>query len=222
MKLILFDIDKTLVGSCACAIEAHTKAFKKVYGVDTSINIIDHSGMTERKVVLEVLKKNRLDEKTIMSKMEECTKAINEAFEKAFVNERLEVMPGVRGLLAELDKQDVLLGLVTGNTEDRAKLKLKKVGLGHYFKVGGFGDEAIERIELIQTAIKKAKELGFEFSKVFVIGDTPRDILAGKELGVITIGVGTGKFSEQELKQVGADFAFKDLTDKDQLLKILS
>jgi phosphoglycolate phosphatase-like HAD superfamily hydrolase len=222
-KLVLFDIDKTLIQGAKSHRVAFSEAFKKVYGVDTAIDVINHAGMTDQQIIIEVLKKNGLKEEVIKSKIRQCTEVMVGCFEKNVGKEEIIVLDGVRELLEELNKHNFLMGLVTGNLEPIARGKLMKVNLNHYFKFGGFGNEDINRTNLVKLAIKKAKEnFAFESdNNIFLFGDTPRDINAGKESGVITVGVATGIHSEKELKNAGADFVLKDLKDTNQILKII-
>jgi phosphoglycolate phosphatase-like HAD superfamily hydrolase len=99
---------------------------------------------------------------------------------------------------------------------------MRKAGLSRYFKVGGFGSDNINRTELVKTAIRRAKDnCNFNGSEVFVVGDTPRDVKAGFEAGVKSIGVATGRYSKKELKESGADFVFDSLKDKEKILKVI-
>jgi len=222
-KLVLFDIDGTLIKSSRGHSTAFSEAFRKVYGIDTNIDIINHHGMTDQQIIIEVLKKNGLDEQTIKSKIEKCIKAMIKSFNEIVNNSEIIVLEGVRELLKELDKNNVLMGLVTGNLEPIARSKLKKVGLNHYFKFGGFGSDDINRTNLVRIAIKRVKE-NFDFklnNNVFLFGDAPREIKAGKEAGVKTIGVTTGIYSKEQLKDAGADFIFESLKNTNKILKII-
>ncbi|MDI6603293.1 MAG: HAD family hydrolase [Patescibacteria group bacterium] len=221
-KLILFDIDKTLVTSSKAHHKAFSEAFLKVYGVDTTIDIINSHGMTEQQIIIEVLKKNGLDEQTIKSKLQECMKVMIDSFNKNIDNDEIIMLDGVKELLEEL-KNNVLMGLVTGNLEPIARGKLKKVGINHYFKVGGFGEDDINRTNLVKIAIKRAEE-NFDFTcnnNVFLIGDAPQDMKAEREAGVETIGVTTGIYSKEQLEDAGADFVVESLKDKNKILEIL-
>ena len=115
------------------------------------------------------------------------------------------------------------MGLVTGNMEAIAWLKLQKVGLNKYFHFGGFGDKIVKRSGLVKNAIKASEQTFGKLNteNIFLIGDTPRDIVGGQKVGVKTIGVATGDFSEEELAQAGADFIVKDLKDSEKVLKII-
>jgi phosphoglycolate phosphatase-like HAD superfamily hydrolase len=222
-KLVLFDIDKTLIEGSKSQRIAFSEAFKKVYGVDTTIDVINHEGTTDQQIIIEVLKKNGLKEEVIKSKIKQCMKVMVKCFEKNIRKEKIIVLEGVRELLEELNKHNFLMGLVTGNLEPIARGKLMKVNLNHYFKFGGFGNENINRTNLIKLAIKKAKEnFAFESdNNIFLFGDTPRDINAGKKVGVKTIGVATGIHSIKQLKNAGADFVLKNLKDINKILKIM-
>ncbi len=224
-KLVLFDIDKTLLSCPKRHTSAFSEAFKKVYGVDTGIDIINYQGMTDKQIIMEVLKKNGLDEQTIKSKLEECSKAMIAYYftDKSVDNDEVIKLDGVQELLEKLNKSNVLMGLVTGNLEPIGRCKLEQVGLNHYFKVGGFGSDDMDRANLVKLAIKKAKE-NFDFkpeNNVFLFGDTPLDVKAGKEGGVKTIGVATGDYSKEQLESAGADFVLENLEDTGKILKII-
>ncbi len=115
------------------------------------------------------------------------------------------------------------MGLVTGNMEDIAWLKLDKVGLKNYFQFGGFGDDAMERISLVRQAIDEAEKFYGRLNRenIFVIGDTPRDIVSGQKSGVKTIAVATGDFSLHELQMMQPDFVLENLEDTTRLMNII-
>ncbi len=223
-KLILFDVDRTLVLSSKAHHKAFSEAFKKAYGVNATIEIINHHGMTEQQIIIEVLKKSGLSEQEIKSKIKECMKVMVDSFNKSIESEKIIPLDGVQELLKELEKNNFLMGLVTGNLEDIARGKLKKAGINHYFKIGGFGSDDINRVNLVKLAIKRAEEnFTFESNKnIFLIGDAPQDIKAGKEAGVKAIGITTGIYSEKELKEAGADYTIASLKDKKRILEIIS
>lgn len=223
-KVVLFDIDGTLTKSGSTA---HNRAFQtalqKTYGVkNVDIGVVDHPGMTDWQIIHEVLKWHGLGDAEIDEKVQQAMKEMVRAFKKFIKEEKLAVLPGVRKLLALLETQGMRLGLITGNLESIAYGKLKNVGLDRYFKFGGFGNYSKSRPELVRHALERARQFGFSKNDAaFLLGDTPRDIAAGQEAGVKTIGVATGKHSESELKQAGADYVLKDLTDQEKLLKII-
>jgi len=223
-KLALFDIDGTLIkGDNKQHKLSFSYAFKKVYGVDANVDIIDHPGKTDKQIIVEVLKKKGLEEQNIRLKINEAIKEMATFFERNISEDKLYLLDGVQTLLKELSKNNILLGLVTGNLEPIARAKLKNVNLNDYFKLGGFGSDDEDRINLVKIAIKRAENnFSFKFDKnVFLIGDTPRDIKAGKGAGVKTLAISTGPYSGQELKAETPDFLFEDLTYKEEILRVI-
>lgn len=222
-RLVLFDIDGTLIENSKAHLKAFSEALMTVYGVNATIDIINHHGMTDPEIIIEVLRKIGLDERLIGSKLEDCMETLVKSFDELVERDEVVVLDGIRGLLEELDNHEVLMGLVTGNLESIARSKLKRVGLNEHFRIGAFGGDEMKRADLVRLAIRKAEEcLDFEFSNnAFLFGDTPKDIKAGNEEGVKTIGVATGIYSKSQLEDAGADYALKDLKNTKRILKII-
>ena len=224
MKLALFDIDGTIMEWTHVHKDSFSVAFKKVHGIEADISIITGAGMTEQQIITEVLRKKGVTDEVIKLKMNKAMDVMAEYFEREIKNGEAKLLPGAEEFLKDLDKNKVLMGLVTGNLERIAWGKLKKTGLDKYFKLGGFGSDHISRTELVKIAIKRAGEkFGFKpGNNVFSIGDAPSDMKAGREGGAFKcIGVTTGIFSKEQLKEAGADYVFKNLLDKDKILKII-
>ena len=138
-------------------------------------------------------------------------------------SEKIVMMPGVFDLLPRLEEHGIILGLVTGNLEQIARAKLKKVGIDHFFRVGGFGSDHINRTNLLKIAIQRA-EAQFNFGsqrRVFHFGDAPQDMRASREAGVVPIGVATGLFTAQQLTSAGAQKVFPSLRNADDILGFL-
>ena len=150
-------------------------------------------------------------------------KVIIGSYNKVIESDEVIALDGVRESLNELSKSNVLLGLVTGNLEPIAMNKLKKANLDHYFRVGGFGTDDIDRANLVKLAIKRAiKNFDFKFNNnVSLFGDTPQDMKAGKKAGIKTIGIATGIYSKEQLEGAGADIVLENLKDKNAVLEIV-
>ena len=222
-KLVLFDIDKTLVKKSTGHKAAFSIAFKNVYGIDTNIDIIQHSGMTDQQIIYDVLRLNGLDDEKIKSKLDLCIKTMVDVFKNSSKDNNVILLDGVLELLTKLEKNDVLMGLVTGNLEPIGRGKMKIANLNHFFKIGGFGNENISRTELVKIAIKKA-QFNFDFifsDNVFLFGDTPQDMNAGKEAGIISVGVTTGIYSKQQLENAGASIVLNNLVNTKEILEII-
>lgn len=222
-KLVLFDIDKTLITNATGHKAAFSMAIKEVYGIDTTVEIINYNGMTDPMIILGVLTKIGLSESEIMQKIEKCKKAMVDHYDTLKDNDEMEILDGVPELLKELYTRNFLIGLVTGNLEPIAWGKMKRFKIDQYIKLGGFASDNSIRTELVKIAIKRAEEnFDFKFdNNAFLFGDTPQDINAGNEAGIITVGVATGIYSKEKLKEAGASFAVDNLTDINSILTIL-
>src|SRR5262249_11432835 len=134
------------------------------------------------------------------------------------------VLPGIASLLEQMvARQDTVLALATGNIELGGRLKLERGNLNGYFESGGFGSDSEDRTELVRKAAQKAADRNrtqFSSSNIFVIGDTPLDIDAGKRAGFKTVGVATGSYSVDQLLAAGATFVISDFEhDRDYFLR---
>jgi phosphoglycolate phosphatase-like HAD superfamily hydrolase len=133
------------------------------------------------------------------------------------------VLSGARELVSVLDRhQDFLVGLATGNIQEGARLKLDRAGLGSFFPFGGFASDSEDRTELTRIAVERAHDRADgEVERVFVIGDTPRDIIHGKEAGAITVAVASGNYSLETLEGHQPDLALKSLAPIEPIMEFL-
>lgn len=220
--LTLFDIDGTLVRGARCHYHAFVEAVKKFYDFEEDISGINYAGKTDPQILKEALGLGGFKEKEIKKNFNECLDFMAQYYVKNVHRENVRALGGTDELLMELQRERVLLGLVTGNLEPIAYAKLGRVGLDGYFPFGGFGSDYADRYLLVKKALSIAQgQFGFEGNKVFVIGDTPRDVEAAKISNLITIGVATGRYCRQELEDCGADYVLEDLKDKNRVLEII-
>lgn len=222
--LVLFDIDKTLIDRSECHHQAFIHAFKKVYGVDTSVEVINYHGKTDPQIMHEVLLAEGLRENDICPFKNDFLNSMSKYFVANVKYDKIKVMDGAMVLLKELENRKVLLGLLTGNIETIAYAKLNHVELDHYFKLGGFGSDSYYRPNLVLKAKQRAEnDFGFLSNKnnIFVVGDTPLDVAAGLKADILTIGVASGEYSKDELRNSGAHFVLDDLNDVDGFLDII-
>ncbi len=219
-KLVLFDVDGTLIKGFESHGNSFCRALKQVFDIDIEISGLgDYHGLTDQQIITKVASENGVAEEVINKKLKGCLDIMEKSFEKLVERDNILVLGGVKELLEDMEKRGVLMGLVTGNIEPIARGKMRKVGLNQYFKLGGFGNEDIDRSKLVKMAVKKAEE-SFNFKgEVFLIGDTPKDLSAGKKAGVKVGGVATGTYSKEQLEEEGADFIFEDLEDTEEILK---
>ena len=224
-KLILFDIDRTLLqGGSKAHRDAFSYAFKKIYKINVSIDEISHSGKTDTRIIIEVLEKRNISREKIIPHLSEAFEAMRKYFRKNIdLIESQKIGIGIESLLSELKRRGHILGLVTGNLEEIGRLKLRKAGLLEFFEIGGFGEISETRAELVKEAIEKAKEKYGEIRKedIFVIGDSPYDIECGKANQVKTIAVATGIHSKEELTELKPDYLFDNLKDFQEVINCI-
>ena len=221
--LATFDIDNTLIRSSAGHVQALIMAIGAIYGLETSIDVINHHGMTDQEIIIRILAKHDVDPEIVHAKLNKCMEYMLRQYARIVQSENIYMLEGVIELINKLDQNGFLLGLVTGNLQKIARAKLEKIGINHFFKFGGFGSDHINRTKLIKIAVKRAeKQFGLDAGRlVFHFGDAPQDMRAAREAGVIPIGVTTGIFPAEELKTAGAHKVFPNLKDTDTILKFL-
>ncbi|MCF7861014.1 HAD family hydrolase [Candidatus Woesearchaeota archaeon] len=200
-NLVLFDIDGTLTHNPGPS--AHKRSFeialKKVHGVDVKLDTSKIHGSTDQQIIKYHLEPFEISD----YKLEEVMVEINRTFAKIVDDYQICLIPGVIEGLEYLYGINALIGHVTGNLEPIALAKMKKLGISKFFKLGGYGSDHEERSELVRIAVRKASQkYGFvEKNNVFLIGDTPKDIIAAKRAGVKAIAVTTGTFDAEALHE---------------------
>jgi len=221
-RLLLFDVDGTLLKSHGGSLRAMTAAARRWFGPTFSLDEVDRNGRLDPHIIAAALDLNGV----------RATDDQLDAFRESYLDElRTEVessriLPGVGELLAELRAAEgVLLGLVSGNYAEAARIKLEGVRIDPaWFVVGGFGEQAATRSRLVGLAMETAASLvGRPISgrDVIVIGDTPRDVESAKDAGCRSLAVATGNYPRDVLEAAGADVVLPDLTDPAPLWAML-
>ena len=227
MKLVLFDIDGTLLRSDGAGKRAIHRALLEVFGA-TGPADYHFDGKTDKQIVRELMRLEGHADHHIDASMQRLLDLyvgyLNE--ELTVSTGRARVLPGVRELLAALDeRREVILGLLTGNLEQGARAKLDAVGIDFdRFRIGAFGSDHEHRPELPAIARSRTKgQLGIDIhgNAMVVIGDTPADLTCGRSLGANAIGVATGRYSVEELLQHDPVAAFPDLSDTESVLRAI-
>ena len=220
---VLFDIDGTLLDMRGAGRRSFAQAVEAVFGWPDDIGYVNFAGNTDLNVLQQVMAAHRhtmteTEQRAFLARLPE-------ELERAAAGAELVLFPGVRELLETLSGDPrVLLGLVTGNVERCARIKLRQFDLHNHFILGAYGDEHADRgriAELALARVRRALPPGAALRACFLVGDTPFDIAAAGRVGATSIGVATGKFNAGELRAAGADHVFTDLSDTDAVLRWL-
>ena len=222
-RLLLFDIDGTLISSGGAGEAALKDAMLSRFAVEEDLDGIILAGATDGRIARELLEKHSI------SVSPENVSVLLDTY-LGHLTERIgrhdgRLLPGIVSLLKVLsERTDVVLALLTGNVSRGAKIKLTHYGVWDFFEFGAFADDHHDRNELGKFARARALERhGEDFppSRIYVIGDTPKDIECGRAIGACTVAIATGHYSSAELRDHAPDFLFEDLSDTERVVELL-
>ncbi len=223
-KLILWDIDGTLIVSHNAGVRAMEKALTKRFGVTCDLRKIDWAGRTDSWITGEVFRHVGLP--GTPQNAHDYLETYLELLPGELRNgPQGRVLPGVLELLEILHhRKDVTQGLLTGNLRRGAEFKLTHYKVWHYFGFGAFADDSPRRNDLGPHALRRAKEkhaVEFSPADTFILGDTPHDIECGQVIGAKTIAVATGRYSVAELAAHAPTAVFQDFSDTAAFLRVV-
>jgi len=225
-RLVLFDIDGTLMLLDNVANNAFMAMAKELFGVEASIFDVRCSGKTDSLIFEEVMFARGIDKDKFQLKKDLAFDRYCCYFEEHLHNgDGYRIYPGVIPLLEYLSShRSVHLGLLTGNVEFTAWKKLEKAHLRKYFSFGAFGNESRVRSELVGIALRRAREkfgISYRGKEIIIIGDSVHDVDCGKEYGAKSIAVATGFHSKEELLNAEPDCLFNDLSDYQKVIEVI-
>jgi len=226
VKVVLFDIDGTLVLTGGAGARAMTRAFADVFGVRDGLSGVSLAGRTDTWILSEMARQHgfEYDEPTFQRFHQTYLDYLTHEVQQRGTG-RKTVLPGVRELLDVLAvRDDVSLALLTGNFSGGARLKLEHFDLWRYFPCGAFAEDAPERNALLATALARiAANDGpvVAAADAIVVGDTPHDVNVALAGGARSLAVATGSFDVQALRETGADVVLEDLSDLRMALSVL-
>ena len=213
---ILFDIDGTLIISGGAGAKSWRLAFDELYGIPADIARFTDTGMTDpdvgRRTFEAVL--HRGPTRTEFAKLLE--RRLFYLHHTVRESKSYQVLDGVEELLPRLLEGGYLLGLVTGNVEAAAHIKLHRARLNRFFSFGGYGSDSTDRGELTRIALERAALVYGEAvapERAIAVGDTPLDVEGAHAAGIECVGVGSHKYSVEQLRDAGADYAIGSLAD---------
>ena len=222
MRLILFDIDGTLIDSGGAGTRSLDLALKELFSIDNAFQGISMAGKTDTQIIKEGLLKHGI---SVNGNIDAVITAYLKYLRKEINNDRKHVKPGIYNLLNTLSfMKDIGSGLLSGNLESGARIKLEPFKLNDYFPTGAFGSDDEDRNNLLPVAVKRFEELfrrKIEIDNCIVVGDTPRDVECAHIYGAMCIGVATGPYSFDALTEAGADYVVQDLSNQNTLLQFL-
>jgi phosphoglycolate phosphatase len=214
IKAVLFDIDGTLLVTGGAGAAAWQRAFQELHGVEANIDEHTDAGMTDPEIATIVFREVIGRE----GGPEERSRAIGcylkHLPETVAESGGYRLMPGITELLDRLIDSGRLIGLVTGNVEAAAHIKLARGGLNRYFSFGGYGSDSSDRTEVTEAALRRGELVaGGSLPKdgCIAVGDTPRDVRAGHGAGIRVAGVATGRYAVAELEEAGADWSIESV-----------
>lgn len=213
--LLIWDIDGTLINCKGVGRKAMNDAFFRMYGIESGFDKVSMSGRLDERIVRDAMMLHGISESSLDAFYEMYGKSLVELMDE----HKPHVHEGVHTILHETNLSGQVLNAIgTGNCKIGAEMKLKYTGLDHYMKLGSYGSDHDERWALIDDVIRQAESFkgkGFDRERIFVIGDTPRDILAGQKNNVKTIALETGSFKDSDLREYSPDFILSSLSDKE-------
>jgi phosphoglycolate phosphatase len=225
MKLVIFDLDQTLVDLLFVHDEAARRLFKKFFGVDARLTEIDFSGKSLIENFNELARLKDIPGDAIEGKRNQLLESYEAAFGESLPREAERyILPGVKELLSGLSKTENFVVLYTGDSPGIVRLVLRATGLGSFFKVCFCGTEVEKRTDMVALAIDSAEQSsGQEFrnKNIVIIGDSVRDVECGRAFGALVIAVATGSHSQEELLGERPDYVLNNLKDYRKVLEII-
>jgi phosphoglycolate phosphatase len=213
--VVLFDVDETLVHTGGSGARSWKAAFDKLYGIPADIGEHSSAGETDPQVARAtfkgVLKRDPSDDE--LDRL--YAQYLLHLAEDILISPQYRVLPGAEQTLVRLGESGVMLGLVSGAMEGAARTKLIPANLNRFFIFGAYGSDSPDRGELTGIAIDKAVRLHGQLNpaQVYVVGDTPHDIEATRAAGAVSVGVASGHYSPDELREAGGDHVLVSLQD---------
>ena len=211
---VLFDVDGCLISTGGAGTNAWRHAFERLHGIPADIGQFTETGMTDpevgRQTFVRVLGRDPTEQE--MGRL--LGAYLERLAEEVDRSAGYRVMPGVEVLLPRLIDAGMLLGIVSGALETAAHIKLERARLNRFFSFGGYGSDSADRAALTRLAIERCGRLhghALNPARMLVVGDTPRDVEAGRAAGAVTVAVATGKYTVPQLEAAGADYVLPTL-----------
>ncbi|HEX7239372.1 MAG TPA: HAD hydrolase-like protein, partial [Longimicrobiaceae bacterium] len=218
----------TLLSAGGSGKRAFHDALMEVFGTTGPIDGYSFAGRTDPQIARELLAATGIDPAEVESRSAELWRVYVRNLEREIPRTEVRVLPGVLPLLERVEAggNGTVLGLLTGNVVEGARLKLDAAGIGFgRFRVGAYGSDHADRPELPAVAVARAEALTghrYREKEIVIVGDTPFDIACGAHLGVRTVAVATGQHPAEELAEHGPDHLFEDLSETERVWEAIA
>jgi phosphoglycolate phosphatase len=226
VRVILFDIDGTLIRGDKAGRMAMAAALEQMFGTRGSLDTYAMGGKTDMRIISDVLYEAGIDRQEVYAKLPEFYLLMAEYAREIYPGRNITACPGVETLLACLhDNDEVLVGLLTGNAQITAPLKLSAAGIDpRQFVVGAYGSDDLERDNLPEIALSRIRAVTGQTimgDDIIIIGDTPADVQCARAGQARAVAVASGWHSADTLLQYEPDYLFSDLSDTEAVLRVL-
>jgi phosphoglycolate phosphatase-like HAD superfamily hydrolase len=222
MKLVLFDIDGTLLSASGVFRETFALALIDVFGTDEPLATYDFSGKTDPQGVRELMRLAHIDEATIEERLPRMLDRYRGLLLERMRAEHIVAKPGAVAVVRRLaERDDVLLGLLTGNLEPCARAKLAPLELNPHFAFGAYGSDHEDRACLASLAVERAQQHSgrrFAGKEIVIVGDAVADVRCGRDLGVRAVAVASGRTGVETLAAENPDVTLPSLVDTEAAL----
>ena len=212
-RLLLFDIDNTLLYTGGAGVAAMNLAFQEMFGVTDGFAKANVSGRTDLYILSEGLRQHGINEGHD-AHLDEFLQRYSSHLRHTLGEREGHLMPGFPHLLDVLSQREgVRVGLATGNFSEAAWMKLEHYGIREYFSGdGAFGEASLDRSEMVRVGIERFAD-GIAPEDILIIGDTPHDVSSALDNGLGAVGVATGSYTVDQLRDSGAQMVFQDFAD---------
>jgi phosphoglycolate phosphatase len=215
-RILLFDIDGTLVATGGAGAVAWRQAFEELYGIPADIGKFTDAGMTDPDVGARTFEAVLHRKPTPLELTQLIQRRLEHLPEAVAQSTGYKVLPGVPERLRQLSRDGHLLGIITGNGDGAAHVKLQRGDLNRWFTFGAYAAAGSERADIVREAVHRGESMFGEDvpnTEIFVIGDTPLDIEAAHAAGCTAVGVATGHYDVDALREAGADHVLATLEE---------
>lgn len=226
MRLVLLDIDGTLLDCGRQTRPFFAAALHDAFGLTGDVDGYDFAGRTDPGIAIGLLTAAGVPRDEVIAALPRIRAGYLARLDAGLDAARMRLLPGVRPLLERLAaRDDVLLGLLTGNWEEGARIKLSRLGLDGFFRFGAYGSDGIEREELPPVALSRAGRLAgrpFAPEEVLIVGDSRFDVACARAHGIPSLAVATGHTPAEALRDAGADWVVSDLVAAGEVVDLFA